>query len=61
MLLTAYDQIVELSNMRLLVRTSPAERLDGVPMFKCGIGFDLAVKIARSIGIVLNDLMYEVV
>ena len=47
--------------MHLLVRTSPAERLDGVPMFKCGIGFDLAVKIARSIGIVLNDLMYEVV
>lgn len=46
--------------MRLLVRTSPPDRLDGVQTFKCGIGFDLAVKIARSIGIVLNDLMYEV-
>ena len=47
--------------MRLLVRTSPVERLDGIPTFKCGIGYDLAVKLARSIGIVLNDLMYEVV
>ena len=45
--------------MRLLVRTSPVDSLDRTQTFKCGIGYDLAVKLARSIGIVLNDLIYE--
>ncbi|OJT07769.1 Origin recognition complex subunit 5 [Trametes pubescens] len=51
--------IMELASMRLLVRTSPSDRLDGTPTFKCGIGFELAAKIARDLGIVLNDLMYD--
>ncbi|KAI0646244.1 origin recognition complex subunit 5 C-terminus-domain-containing protein [Trametes meyenii] len=54
-----YANIVELTSMRLLVRTSPADRLDGTPMYKCGIGYELAGKVARELGIVLNDLMYE--
>ncbi|KAH9919470.1 origin recognition complex subunit 5 C-terminus-domain-containing protein [Epithele typhae] len=56
-----YANIVELSSMRLLVRTSPADSLDRVQTFKCGIGFDLAVKLARSVNIILADLIYEVV
>lgn len=47
--------------MRLLVRTTPPDALDRVPMFKCGIGYELAVKLAKSLGIILNDLIYEVV
>ena len=47
--------------MRLLIRTSPPDRLDGTPTFKCGIGYDLAVKLARGLGIILNDLVYEVI
>ncbi|KAJ8487791.1 hypothetical protein ONZ51_g3946 [Trametes cubensis] len=54
-----YGQIMELASMRLLVRTSPADRLDGTPTFKCGIGYELAGKLARELGIILNDLMYE--
>ncbi|KAI1798294.1 origin recognition complex subunit 5 C-terminus-domain-containing protein [Ganoderma leucocontextum] len=54
-----YASIVELASMRLLVRTSPTESLDRTPTLKCGIGYDLAVKLARSLGIVLNDLIYE--
>ncbi|KAI0371882.1 hypothetical protein BV20DRAFT_978516 [Pilatotrama ljubarskyi] len=54
-----YANIMELASMRLLVRTSPADRLDGTPTFKCGIGYELAAKLARELGIVLNDLMYE--
>lgn len=54
-------QIAELGSMRLLVRTSPTESLDRTPTLKCGIGYDLAVKLARSLGIVLNDLIYEAV
>lgn len=50
---------MELASMRLLVRTSPPDRLDGTPTFKCGIGFELAAKLARDLGIVLNDLMYD--
>ncbi|KAH9896798.1 origin recognition complex subunit 5 C-terminus-domain-containing protein [Cubamyces lactineus] len=54
-----YGQIMELASMQLLVRTSPADRLDGTPTFKCGIGYELAGKLARDLGIILNDLMYE--
>ncbi|KAH9849423.1 origin recognition complex subunit 5 C-terminus-domain-containing protein [Lenzites betulinus] len=54
-----YANVMELVSMRLLVRTSPADRLDGTPTFKCGIGYELAGKVARELGIVLNDLMYE--
>ncbi|CDO73355.1 hypothetical protein BN946_scf185008.g118 [Trametes cinnabarina] len=54
-----YAQVMELTSMRLLVRTSPPDRLDGPPTFKCGIGYELAGKLARDLGIMLNDLMYE--
>ncbi|KAM5531163.1 hypothetical protein V8D89_015184 [Ganoderma adspersum] len=56
-----YANIVELISMRLLVRTSTTESLDRTPTLKCGIGYDLAVKLARSLGIVLSDLIYETV
>ncbi|KAI0708090.1 origin recognition complex subunit 5 C-terminus-domain-containing protein [Cerioporus squamosus] len=56
-----YANIVELGSMRLLVRTTPPDHLDRVPMYKCGIGYELAIKLAKSLGIILNDLVYEVV
>ncbi|KAI0635099.1 origin recognition complex subunit 5 C-terminus-domain-containing protein [Trametes polyzona] len=54
-----YANVMELASMRLLIRTSPPDRLDGTPTFKCGIGYELAGKLARDLGIILNDLMYE--
>ncbi|KAI0746673.1 origin recognition complex subunit 5 C-terminus-domain-containing protein [Daedaleopsis nitida] len=56
-----YANISELSSMHLLVRTSPPDRLDGTPTFKSGIGYELALKLAKSVGIILNDFVYEVV
>ncbi|KIJ49693.1 hypothetical protein M422DRAFT_246764 [Sphaerobolus stellatus SS14] len=52
--------IAELVNMRLLHRTTPTEKLDGPPSFKCGITQARAFKIARDVGITtLADLMWD--
>ena len=45
--------------MHLLQRTSTADRLDMTPVFKCGIGYDAALALAREMGVPLNDLMWE--
>ncbi|PCH36912.1 hypothetical protein WOLCODRAFT_134400 [Wolfiporia cocos MD-104 SS10] len=58
---TAYAQVMELASMRLLLRTSSGDKLDLTPTFKCGISYELALRLARDVGIVLNDLMWEVV
>lgn len=52
-------QIMELTSMRLLHRTSPADKLDGPPMFKCGVSYDVALTLARDLGVPLNDLMWD--
>lgn len=45
--------------MRLLRRVSPLERLDGPPMFKCAITYDMALMVAKDLGVPLNDLIFE--
>ncbi|KAI0069946.1 hypothetical protein K474DRAFT_1702428 [Panus rudis PR-1116 ss-1] len=54
-----YAQVNELSTMYLLHRTTPAERLDPSPGYKCGIGYELALGLARDIGVPLLDLLWE--
>lgn len=52
-------QIMELVSMHLLLRTSPADKLDTSPTFKCGISYEVALRLARDVGVLLNDLMWE--
>ncbi|KAH9834986.1 origin recognition complex subunit 5 C-terminus-domain-containing protein [Rhodofomes roseus] len=54
-----FAQVMELSSMRLLMRTSPPEKIDSVPTFKCGISYDTALKLAKDVGIPLNSLVWE--
>ena len=50
---------MELASMHLLHRTSPPDRLEMSPTFKCGIGYDTALLLAKGIGIKLNDLIWD--
>lgn len=52
-------QIMELTQNRLLHRTTPSDRLDGPPMFKCGVAYDVVLDLAREIQVPLNDLMWD--
>ncbi|KAH0838828.1 origin recognition complex, subunit 5 [Lanmaoa asiatica] len=54
-----YTTITELTLMRVLHRTSAIDKLDGPPMFKCGISHDLALALARDLDVPLNDLMWD--
>jgi origin recognition complex subunit 5 len=46
--------------MRLLHRTTPADRLDGPPAFKCGISQTRAFQLARELGIAtLAEFMWD--
>ena len=53
------SQIMELTSMRLLHRTSHPDRIDGPPMFKCGISYDTTLALTRQLGVPLNDLMWD--
>jgi len=50
---------MELASIRLLHRTSPPDKIDGPPMFKCGVSYDVALALARQLDIPLNDLMWD--
>ena len=52
-------QIMELTSMRLLFRTSPIDRLDGPLMFKCAISYDTTLALAKQLMIPLNDLLWD--
>ncbi|EPT02035.1 hypothetical protein FOMPIDRAFT_141897 [Fomitopsis schrenkii] len=54
-----YAQVMELASMRLLLRTSPADRLDSPPTFKCGVSYEVTLRLARDVSIPLNTLMWE--
>lgn len=54
-----FFQIMELTSMRLLFRTSPTDRLDGPPMFKCAISYDTTLALAKQLMIPLNDLLWD--
>lgn len=53
------SQIMELTLMRALHRTSATDKLDGPPMFKCGISHDIALALARDLDVPLNDLIWD--
>lgn len=54
-----WEQVTELTAMRLLRRVSPPERLDGPSMFKCAITYEVALRVAKDLGVPLNDLIFE--
>ncbi|KAI6146825.1 OPT oligopeptide transporter protein-domain-containing protein [Pisolithus tinctorius] len=49
--------VTELAFMRALHRMSPMEKLDGSPMFKCGISYEVALALAKDVGIPPTSLM----
>lgn len=53
------SQITELTLMRALHRTSAVDKLDGPPMFKCGVSYDVVLALARDLDVPLNDLMWD--
>ncbi|KAH9921804.1 origin recognition complex subunit 5 C-terminus-domain-containing protein, partial [Fomitopsis serialis] len=54
-----FAQVIELSSMRLLMRTSPSEKIDSPATFKCGVSYDTALKLAKDVGVPLNSLIWE--
>ncbi|KAG5342190.1 hypothetical protein C0989_004928 [Termitomyces sp. Mn162] len=54
-----YSAVMELTSMRLIHRTTPGDRIDGPPSFKCGISYDVALALAKELSIPLNDLMWD--
>ncbi|KAG6879298.1 hypothetical protein C0992_003783 [Termitomyces sp. T32_za158] len=54
-----YAAVTELTSMRLIHRTTPGDRINGPPSFKCGISYDVALVLAKQLSIPLNDLMWD--
>ncbi|KAK0200291.1 origin recognition complex subunit 5 C-terminus-domain-containing protein [Desarmillaria ectypa] len=54
-----YAIIIDLTSSKLLHRTSPAERLDGPPMFKCGVSYDVVLGLAKELDVPLQDLLWD--
>ncbi|KAG1746952.1 putative origin recognition complex, subunit 5-like protein [Suillus lakei] len=54
-----YAAITELTYMRALHRTTAVEKLEGPPMYKCGISFWVAGALAKDLQVPLNDLMWD--
>ncbi|KAI6022280.1 putative origin recognition complex, subunit 5-like protein [Pisolithus microcarpus] len=55
-----YAAVSQLAFMRALHRMSPMEKMDGPPTFKCGISYEVALALAKDVGISsLNDLMWD--
>lgn len=54
-----YAAITELTSMRALHRTTAVEKLEGPPMYKCGISFWVARALAKDLQVPLNDLMWD--
>ncbi|KAF8876947.1 origin recognition complex subunit 5 C-terminus-domain-containing protein [Infundibulicybe gibba] len=51
--------IMELVTMNLLHQTSALDKLDGPPMFKCGLSYDAILTLARHLDVSLNQLMWD--
>ncbi|KAN0130085.1 Origin recognition complex (ORC) subunit 5 C-terminus domain containing protein [Lactarius tabidus] len=51
--------ITELSAAHLLLRVSLPDRLDGPPMYKCGISYDVALALGRELRVPMLDLIWE--
>lgn len=52
-------KIAELSAAHLLLRVSLPDRLDGPPMYKCGISYDVALALGRELRVPMLDLIWE--
>lgn len=52
-------QMAELAAAKHLLRVSPPDRLDGPPMYKCGISFDMALALGRDMRVPMLDLIWE--
>ena len=48
-----------MASMWLLHRTSPADKLEGPPMFKCGISYEDTLGLAKELDVPLNDLLWD--
>jgi origin recognition complex subunit 5 len=55
----ADTKVAELAAAHLLLRVSPPDRLDGPPMYKCGISFDVALALGRDMRVPMLDLIWE--
>ena len=55
----AAKKIAELSAAHLLLRVSLPDRLDGPPMYKCGISYDVALALGRELRVPMLDLIWE--
>ena len=47
-------QVVELASMWLLHRTLPADKFEGLPMFKCGISYEDTLGLAKELDVPLK-------
>ncbi|KAF9235741.1 putative origin recognition complex, subunit 5-like protein [Melanogaster broomeanus] len=54
-----YAAIAELTFMRALHRTTAMDKLDGPPVFKCGISHEVALALARDVEVPLNELIWD--
>lgn len=55
-----YAQVNHLASMHLLHRTSPdSNKLELSPSFKCGISYEVALKLAKDLDVALNDLLWD--
>jgi origin recognition complex subunit 5 len=52
-------KIAEISAAHLLLRVSPPDHLDGPPMYKCGISYDVALALGRDLRVPMLDLIWE--
>lgn len=58
-LIFSVSKVMELTSMRLLHRTTPSDRLDGPPQFKCAISYDATLALAKELKVALNDLLWD--
>jgi origin recognition complex subunit 5 len=54
----ADGKIPDLEAQGLVKRVSPPERLDNVQI-RCEIGYEAAVGLAKEVGLVLDEYLYE--
>ncbi|KAK2463847.1 hypothetical protein APHAL10511_004152 [Amanita phalloides] len=54
-----YTTVVELASMWLLHRTTSVDKLEGPPMFKCGVSYDDVLGLAKELDVPLNDLLWD--
>lgn len=50
---------MNLTTAQLLYQTSASDKIDGPPMFKCGISYEVALALAKDVNVGLNDLLWD--